>query len=135
MYSRERAAAISAARPLRSSLEFALRTISAPQAAVRSTFTGAAFSGITIVAGTPWSEAAAATPCAWLPLESATTPRAIRSAGVEASALKAPRNLNDPVRCRLSGLTKTSPSSGRRKSGVRTATPSSRARGSLDVAE
>ena len=50
-----------------------------PSAAVRATFTGAAFSGITIVAGTPSSAAAAATPCAWFPLESATTPRSIRS--------------------------------------------------------
>ena len=41
---------------------------------------GAAFSGITIVAGTPSRAAAAATPCAWLPLESATTPRSIAPA-------------------------------------------------------
>ena len=45
--------------------------------------------------------------------------------------LKAPRNLNEPVRCRLSGFTNTSPSSGRRSNGVRTATPSRRPAGSL----
>ena len=51
-----------------------------PQSA--ATLTGAAFSGITIVAGTPSREAAAATPWAWLPLESATTPRSIAANGV-----------------------------------------------------
>ena len=105
MYSSERVSRISAATRWRSSLEFAQRTISAPNAAVRATFTGAAFSGITIVAGTPCSAAAAATPCAWFPLESATTPRSIAANGVDASALNAPRNLNEPVRWRLSGLT------------------------------
>jgi hypothetical protein len=86
-YSSPRASRSSAATRCRSSLELAQRTISAPQAAVRATFTGAAFSGITIVAGTPSRAAAAATPWAWLPLESATTPRSIAARGVDASAL------------------------------------------------
>ena len=87
MYSSPRSSRSSEATRWRSSLELAQRMISAPQAAVRATFTGAALSGITIVARTPSSAAAAATPCAWFPLESATTPLAIRSRGVDERAL------------------------------------------------
>jgi len=47
--------------------------------------------------------AAAATPWAWLPEENATTPPPRACCGIEDSLLKAPRNLNEPVRCSISG--------------------------------
>src|SRR5581483_5785325 len=57
-----------------------------------------------IVAGTPSSEAARATPWAWLPALAATTPAA-RSAGASrAMRWYAPRILNEPVRWRYSAL-------------------------------
>src|ERR1035437_1925231 len=51
--------------------------------------------------------AAAATPWAWLPDENATTPPLRAPCGIDDSLLKAPRNLNDPVRCSISGFRKT----------------------------
>src|SRR3954451_15136791 len=70
--------------------------------------------------------AAAATPWAWLPDENATTPPLRAACGIDASLLKAPRNLNDPVRCSISGFRKTraptrSSSAGEDNKGVRTA--------------
>src|SRR5436190_10931084 len=70
--------------------------------------------------------AAAATPWAWLPDENATTPPPRADCGIDASLLKAPRNLNDPVRCSISGFRNTlvparSSSAGDDNSGVRTA--------------
>src|ERR1700694_4769950 len=70
--------------------------------------------------------AAAAPPWAWLRKENATTPPERLSCGIEASLLKAPRNLNDPVRCSISGFRNTlvptrSLSTGDDISGVRTA--------------
>src|SRR5258707_14955187 len=70
--------------------------------------------------------AAAATPCAWFPEENATTPPPRAACGIEDSLLKAPRNLNDPVRCSISGFRNTfvparSSSAGEDNSGVRTA--------------
>src|SRR5258707_3539622 len=70
--------------------------------------------------------AAAATPWAWLPEENATTPPPRAACGIEDSLLKAPRNLNDPVRCSISGFRNTfvparSSSAGEDNSGVRTA--------------
>src|SRR3979490_3199363 len=70
--------------------------------------------------------AAAATPWAWLPDENATTPPPHAACGIDDSLLKAPRNLNDPVRCNISGLRKTlaptrSSSAGDDSRGVRTA--------------
>src|SRR5882757_9036167 len=70
--------------------------------------------------------AAAATPWAWLPDENATTPPPRASIGIEDNLLKAPRNLNDPVRCSVSGFRKTfvptrSLSAGDDNNGVRTA--------------
>src|SRR5690606_6964102 len=57
-----------------------------------------------IVDSIPSSRAASATPCAWLPAEAATTPRA-RSSGVSLDMrLKAPRILYEPVRCSDSSL-------------------------------
>src|SRR5580698_40856 len=51
--------------------------------------------------------AAAATPWAWLPDEKATTPPPRAATGIDHSLLKAPRNLNEPVRCNISGFRKT----------------------------
>src|ERR1700675_4576622 len=70
--------------------------------------------------------AAAATPWAWLPDENATTPPLRLSCGIDESLLKAPRNLNDPVRCNISGFRNTlvparSLRTGGDNSGVRTA--------------
>src|ERR1700737_4785874 len=70
--------------------------------------------------------AAAATPWAWLPEENATTPPPRASWGIDDNLLKAPRNLNDPVRCSISGFRKTLvparwSSAGDDNSGVRTA--------------
>src|SRR5271154_4621864 len=70
--------------------------------------------------------AAAATPWAWLPDENATTPPPRAAIGIDDSLLKAPRNLNDPVRCSISGFRKTrvptrSSRAGDDNSGVRTA--------------
>src|SRR5712671_3269829 len=84
--------------------------------------------------------AAAATPWAWLPDENATTlpPRA--SCGIEDSLLKAPRNLNEPVRCSISGFRKTlvparSLRTGGDNNGVRTANgASTRAAASISAA-
>src|ERR1700745_977327 len=68
----------------------------------------------------------AATPCAWLPEEKATTPPLRLSCGIDDSLLKAPRNLKEPVRCSISGFRKIlfpirSLSTGADRRGVRTA--------------
>src|ERR1700722_15413611 len=70
--------------------------------------------------------AAAATPWAWLPEEKATTPPPRAAAGIDDILLKAPRNLNEPVRCSISGFRKIlvparSLSAGDDSNGVRTA--------------
>src|SRR5205807_7585614 len=95
--------------------------------------------GITMVARISRICAAAATPCAWLPDENATTPPPRAACGIDDSLLKAPRNLNDPVRCSISGLRKTlAPtrwsSAGDDSSGVRTANgASTRAAASMSI--
>src|ERR1700710_1318448 len=93
---------------------------------VRSRLERGASDGMTMVARMFRICAAAATPCAWLPDENATTPPPRSDCGIDDSLLKAPRNLNDPVRCSISGLRKTfaptrSSSAGDDSSGVRTA--------------
>src|ERR1700761_5514506 len=60
-----------------------------------------------MVAGMLRILAAAATPCAWLPEENATTPPLRALIGIDDSLLKAPRNLNEPVRCSNSGFRNT----------------------------
>src|SRR3984957_21277484 len=67
-----------------------------------------------------------ATPWALLPDENATTPPPRALCGIDDSLLKAPRNLNDPVRCSISGFRKTlvptrSSRAGEDNNGVRTA--------------
>src|SRR5712692_5789692 len=85
--------------------------------------------------------AAAATPWAWLPEENAPTPPPRAACGIEDSLLKAPRNLNDPVRCSISGFRNTraptrSSSAGEDNSGVRTANgASTRAAASISAGE
>src|SRR5664279_884231 len=74
--------------------------------------------------------AAAATPWAWLPDENATTPPPRALSGIDDILLKAPRNLNDPVRCSISGFRNTrvptrSLRAGEDSSGVRTANEAS----------
>src|SRR4051812_27248442 len=82
-----------------------------------------------MVAEAPSSEAARATPCAWLPALAATTPCARSAADMRAIRTYAPRILNEPARCRFSHLRKTGPPAGadstrQPSSGVRRTTPS-----------
>ncbi|MGC0319447.1 hypothetical protein ABIG06_000076 [Bradyrhizobium sp. USDA 326] len=93
---------------------------------MRSRFDSGASAGITMVACMSRIFAAAATPWAWLPEENATTPPARLSCGIENTLLKAPRNLNEPVRWSISGFKNTfaptrSLSTGKDNSGVRMA--------------
>src|SRR6202049_151900 len=123
----------------RSSRSRSYKTTSAPYALVRSRLERGASAGITMVARMFRICAAAATPWAWLPEENATTPPPRASFGIDDSLLKAPRNLNDPVRCSISGFRKTlvparSSSAGDDNSGVRTANgASTRAAASISV--
>jgi hypothetical protein len=83
-----------------------------------------------MVAGMPSSRAANAMACAWLPDENATTPARRWLSVKRDKALKAPRNLNAPMRCRFSHLKNSSaPSSSlavrELTTGVRWAWPSS----------
>src|SRR6266851_2536278 len=64
---------------------------------------------MTIVACTPDSWAATATPWPWLPAEAAITPRFRASSGRVRMRLSAPRSLYEPVRCRFSYLSQTRP--------------------------
>src|SRR5665213_2432010 len=74
-----------------------------------------------MTAGTPSSFAASATPCAWFPLENATTPPRFRSGESCAIVLYAPRNLNAPMRWRFSALRNTrAPPRPRRRTSRRT---------------
>ena len=61
-----------------------------------------------IVDWQPYTLAANATPCAWLPADAAITPFS-RSSGVkEATLLYAPLSLKEPVRCKFSNFSHTS---------------------------
>ena len=87
---------------------------------------------MTITAGMPSSVAASEIACAWLPDEKATTPARRWRSSKRASALKAPRNLNAPMRWKFSHLKKTrAPSSASAvrevRTGVRWACPAIRA--------
>src|ERR1700730_17974801 len=110
----------------RSSRSRSYKTTSAPYALVRSRLERGASAGITMVACMFRICAAAATPWAWLPGENGTTPPPRAACGIDDSLLKAPWNLNDPVRCSISGFRNTwvparSLSAGEDNSGVRTA--------------
>src|SRR5687767_13362982 len=96
-----------------------------PSRAIASSFVCGAWSGATIVAATPSSLAAHATPCAMLPALTVTTPRAVSAAGALRIALTAPRILKEPIGCRFSSFSQISAgaSTSRRTSGVRIAAP------------
>ncbi len=79
-----------------------------------STFPSGAPGGITTSHGTPRWRAASATAQAWLPALPATTPRSA-AAPSAASFAVAPRTLNEPVRCRLSAFSTTSPAGSARR--------------------
>ena len=80
----------------------------APSRAVLATLARGAVVGMSTVTGMPRRIAWCATPWAWLPAETATTP-ARRCAGVRArSRLAAPRSLKEPVNWRFSNFTTTS---------------------------
>src|SRR3984893_480323 len=123
----------------RSSRSRSYKTTSAPYALVRSRLERGASAGITMVARMFRISAAPATPWAWLPEENATTPPPRAACGIDDSLLNAPRNLNDPVRCSISGLRKTvaptrSSSAGDDSSGVRIANgASTRAAASMSI--
>ena len=77
-------------------------------ARVATSLTSGAVSHVTTVASTPASAAAYATPCAWLPAETAITPRLRSSASSAAMRAIAPRGLNEPVFWNSSSLSRTS---------------------------
>ena len=100
--------AISSMRSRASSKVSPSSRTSAPSTSVFSTFTKGAKRGITIVAGMPRRFAWQATPCAWLPAETAITPRARSPASSARSLFSAPRSLKDAVNCRFSNLRNSS---------------------------
>ena len=69
--------------------------------------------------GTPIARAAAASACAWLPAEAATTPLAQPSSPSAASLAAVPRTLKEPVLWRFSALSTTVPPRARRSSASR----------------
>jgi hypothetical protein len=92
---------------------------------------GGESAGIRFTAVVPASLAASATAWAWFPDEYATTPAASCSGDSRLIALKAPRNLNAPIRWKFSAFRKTSAptrsfSVRDVRTGVRCATPAIR---------
>ena len=81
----------------------------APSAPHPSTFDSGASTGMNTSHGTPRALAAWASAQAWLPALPPVTPRAHPSPSA-ASLFRAPRILNEPVRCRFSALSATTPS-------------------------
>ena len=77
-----------------------------------SSFVCGAWSGTTIVAGTPGSRAAHATPWAMFPALAVTTPRGVSSVDACRIAFAAPRILNEPTGCRFSSFSQMSVSGG-----------------------
>ena len=70
-------------------------TTSAPSRRTASTLIAGVVSGMTMRASIPRRRAASATPCAWLPAEAATTPRAASASSIRTIRLYAPRTLNE----------------------------------------
>src|SRR5699024_3533876 len=100
----------------------------APRARIRSTLTLGAPWGTTTVHANPWACAAQARARPWLPAECVTTPARRCSVSSIATALLAPRSLNAPVGCKVSGLSRNGGfSTGPAVRGVRTTSPSIRA--------
>ena len=78
---------IARATASRSSVARSWVTTCAPLRRVRASFTAGASAGMTMVAAMPRSRAASATPCAWLPEETAITPFARSASESDDSAL------------------------------------------------
>src|SRR5215831_302256 len=102
----------------------------APRRSTASSFAFGAWSGTTTVHGMPRRRAFQATPCAMLPAEAVVTPRASAAGSASATALPAPRSLKEPMGWSASTFSQISagPSTGRRRSGVRTTNPETRCR-------
>ena len=81
----------------------------APSPRAASVFAIGASAGTKTSHGTPIVRAAAATACAWLPAEAATTPALQPSAPSAASFAAVPRTLNEPVLWRFSAFSATTP--------------------------
>ena len=86
-----------AATSSRDSVARSYKTTSAPSALVASSFIRGAFDGITIVAAIPSFFAAHATPWAWFPLDTPTTPRVRSPSSRSDSRCQAPLILNAPI--------------------------------------
>ena len=80
----------------------------APEPRVASILASGASVGTYTSHGTPRARAPAASACAWLPAEAPTTP-AVQPSPSAASLAATPRILNEPVRCRFSALSATTP--------------------------
>ena len=75
-----------------------------PRRLIAASLASGAWSGTTIVAGTPSSRAVHATPWAMFPALAVTRPLARALAGASMTALVAPRILNELMGCRFSSL-------------------------------
>ena len=75
-----------------------------PSRSIAAILASGAWSGTTIVAGTPSSRAVHATPFAMLPALAVTRPLAHAPAGASMTALVAPRILNELMGWRFSSL-------------------------------
>ena len=75
-----------------------------PSRSIAASLASGACSGTAIVAGTPSSRAAHATPWAMFPALAVTRPFARSAAGASMTALVAPRVLNELIGCRFSSL-------------------------------
>src|SRR5215208_5825865 len=83
--------------------------ISAPIPRAASTFASGASVGTKTSQCTPRWRAAAASAWPWLPADAATTPLRQPSSPSESSLAATPRTLKEPVRCRFSALSETTP--------------------------
>ena len=75
-----------------------------PSRSIAASLASGAWSGTTIVAGTPSSRAVQAMPWAMFPALAVTRPLARALAGASMTALAAPRILNELMGCRFSSL-------------------------------
>ena len=111
----------------------------APWPRAASAFAIGASAGTNTSQRTPRAAAAAASPCAWLPADAATTPFAQPASPSAASFAAAPRTLNEPVRWRFSAFSTTVPPARSEivrvdSTGVRLATRSTSGRAAAIVA-
>ena len=102
-----------------------------PRRSIAASFAAGAVSGAITVQGIPRSRAHQATPCAMLPADAVSTPRASCCGGMFAIALAAPRILKDPIGWRFSSFSQISAGASwtlSRTSGVLSAIPARRSR-------